>query len=114
MYGSFERLGCDGNGASIGKFAQHHGVSHGSIVNFTSRVFEALLSLHDNVIWWPRAEERAAISRRFASSYGLPNAVGIVDGTPVHFSQKPAVDGEVFYTRKGRYFNATIIFHLYT
>jgi hypothetical protein len=29
--------------------------------------------------WWPRAEKRAAT---FGTSHGLPNVVGIVDGTP--------------------------------
>jgi hypothetical protein len=47
--------------------------------------------------------ERAEISRRFAQEFGLPGAVGVVDGTYVYLSQRPAVDGEVFWCRKHRY-----------
>jgi hypothetical protein len=43
------------------------------------------------------------IATRFEQRFGLKKAVGIVDGTPVVLSQKPAVDGEVFFNRKGSY-----------
>lgn len=39
------RLGCDGNGASIGRNAQLGGVSFGSIKNFTKRVFKAVIDV---------------------------------------------------------------------
>lgn len=97
------RLGCDGNGASVGRNARGGGVSYGSVLKYTERVFAALLSLKDEVIKWPDANERAATSRRFASSHGLPGAVGVVDGTPVNFFQRPHIDGETFWTRKQRY-----------
>jgi hypothetical protein len=97
------RLGCDGNGASIGRNARSGGVSYGSVLKYSERVFTALLSLKDNVIKWPDAAERAATSRRFANEHGLPGAVGVVDGTPVNFFQRPHVDGEAFWTRKCRY-----------
>ena len=35
--------------------------------------------------------------------HGLKDAVGIVDGTPINFYQRPGIDGECFFTRKGRY-----------
>jgi len=38
-----------------------------------------------------------------AKDYGLPGAVRVIDGTPVHFFQRPGVDGENFFTRKSRY-----------
>ena len=55
------------------------------------------------MISWPNAEERLLISHRFERDHGIPGAVGIVDGTPVFFSQRPGVDGEVFWSRKCRY-----------
>jgi hypothetical protein len=97
------RLGCDGNGASIGRNARHGGVSHGSVCKYTERVFVAILAMKDAEICWPTAEERKIISRRFAVKHGLPGVVGVVDGTPVVMSQRPHVDGEVFWTRKGHY-----------
>jgi hypothetical protein len=33
----------------------------------------------------------------------MPGVVGVVDGTPVPFSQRPHIDGEVYWTRKCEY-----------
>ena len=52
---------------------------------------------------WPDADERTKISIRMASNHGLPGCVTIVDGIPAVFCQRPAVDGEVFWTRKSHY-----------
>jgi hypothetical protein len=54
----------------------------------------------DDEIRWPSATERIEISRRFGRDHGLPGAVGVVDGTYVSMSQKPAVNGEVYFNRK--------------
>jgi hypothetical protein len=48
----FERLGCDGNGASVGRFGRHYGISAGAVCAYTDRVFKALLG-----ILWLQAEE---------------------------------------------------------
>jgi hypothetical protein len=74
---TFERLGCDGNGASVGHFARLTGISAGSVVKFTERVFTAMLSLKKQIIKWPDANERNAISNRFEADYGLLGAVGV-------------------------------------
>ena len=34
---------------------------------------------------------------RFRSNFGISGAVGIVDGTPVVFAQRPSIDGETFF-----------------
>jgi hypothetical protein len=73
------------------------------VCKFTDRVFKALLDIKDEVIAWPDAEERKQISDRMGEKYGLPGAVGIVDGTPIVFTQRPKIDGEVFWTRKCQY-----------
>ena len=59
--------------------------------------------MRSEAIKWPDAAERAQISARFARDHGLPNAVGIVDGTPIVFSQRPGVDGGSFWSRKKHY-----------
>ena len=100
---ALHRFGTDGNGSSIDGVALQVGISHGSIANYTRRVIKALLALKDNYIRWPNAAERAEISHRFALKHGLFGAVGIVDGTPVHFFQRPGLDGEIWWTRKMRY-----------
>ena len=38
-----------------------------------------------------------------AREHGLPGAVGIVDGTPVNFEQRPVIDGAAYFSRKSRY-----------
>lgn len=48
-------------------------------------------------------DQRRDISGRFATNHGLPGAVGIIDGTPVNFAQRPGIDGEVWFSRKQRY-----------
>jgi hypothetical protein len=97
------KLGCNGNGNSNGRIARNCGYSNGAVSLFSNRVFTAILSLKRKVIKWPSIEERKKISKRFGSKFGLDNCVGIVDGTHIVFSQKPAVDGEVFFTRKKEY-----------
>ena len=49
------RLGCDGNGASVGALGRMFGISTGSVHNFTNRVFRALYNLRDQIIFWPNA-----------------------------------------------------------
>ena len=58
------------------------------------------LSVSPSVILWAEADERNKISERFESKYGLSGAVGDIDATPVVLTQKPAIDGEVYWTRK--------------
>jgi hypothetical protein len=98
-----QRLGCDGNGASVGRTVKFNGISDGTVVLYIKRVFKAILHIKNEFIRWSNAIEREEISQRFAENDGLPGCIGIVDGTPIHFAQKPAVDPEVFFTRKSRY-----------
>lgn len=100
---TLNRLGCDGNGASVGRTARSCGVSYGSVCKYTKRVFTALLSLQKLEVKWPDAAERVSISERFGQEHGIWGGVGVIDGTPAHIFQRPHVDGETFFTRKQRY-----------
>mmetsp|Transcript_6856 Transcript_6856/g.6158 ORF Transcript_6856/g.6158 Transcript_6856/m.6158 type:complete len:404 (+) Transcript_6856:89-1300(+) len=100
---AFHRFGCEGNGSSIFLNGHLFGISYGTVINYTERVIKALIDIRGTYIKWPNAEERIEISNRFKVKHGLLGAIGIVDGTPVHFHQRPKVDGEVFWTRKSRY-----------
>ena len=62
------RLGCDGNGASIQRMAMLNGTSYGSVEKFTERVFTAIRSLEATYVYWPNPEERARISNRVTVS----------------------------------------------
>lgn len=97
------RLGCEGNGISIDRNAMFNGISHGSVYSYQTRVFAAIKDLEKVYLFWPNIEQRKKISERFGSHHGLPGCVGIVDGTPVNFFQKPGIDGEVYWNRKSRY-----------
>ena len=100
---TFRRFGGYGNSNSLGINGRTYGFSEGAVVKFKDRVTTALLDLGKEVILWPDANERKQIRKRFKLNYGINGAVGIIDGTPVIFSQKPAVDGETFWSRKAVY-----------
>ncbi len=78
----FERLGCNGNGASVGRFAREFGIGVRTVVLYTTRVVKALLWLEEQHLAWPDEEERSAISARMAR-LGFPGCVGFVDRTYV-------------------------------
>jgi hypothetical protein len=107
---ALERFGCDGNGISVGRVARSIGIGNGTVTLYTRRVVNALLSLEGKFIKWPSSRRRREISSQILEEYGIPNVVGIIDGTHIHFSQRPAIDGEVYWTRKSRYsINAQIV-----
>ena len=104
------RLGTTGNGSSVGATAQKFGYSVGSVEKFTERVLTALYNLANEYIAWPDGKERKDIARRAGDRYGFPGCVGFLDGTHFIFTQKPGIDGEVYFTRKQRYaINAQIV-----
>ena len=49
------RAGCDGNGASIDRTGLFFGRSVGTVEIFTDRVFETILSLEKDYVFWPDA-----------------------------------------------------------
>jgi hypothetical protein len=79
--------------------ARFAGISSGSVWNFTRRVITAIRSLTADYVYWPDDEQRRKIAKRFFQKHGLKSCVGIVDGTPVIFLQRPGIDGETFYDR---------------
>jgi len=76
------RLGTEGNGAAIMRYSIFHDVSYGTVEKYTWRVLRALLELQYKYVTWPNAIERVQIRDRFKQRWGLPGAVGIIDGTP--------------------------------
>lgn len=100
---TLKRLGCEGNGVSVGATSRTGGVSVGTVVKYTQRVIMAIYDIGHNLIKWPDANERKEISARFHRNHGLQGAVAIVDGTQIILAQRPHIDGETYWTRKGRY-----------
>ena len=105
---TLERLGCDGNGTSVGRLAHTCGI--GTVVLYCKRVVEAIMSMEEEFIRWPDSAERRIIAHRIEEDTGFPGCVGVVDGTHVHFAQRPAIDPECYWTRKHKYsINATVV-----
>jgi hypothetical protein len=106
---TLERLGSNGNGASLGRFSRNLNVGQGTVVKVTRRVLKAILSLGRRYVSWPDAAQRAQISEVMADK-GFPGCVGFIDGTTIPLFQRPGFDGEVFYDRKRQYsINAQIV-----
>jgi DDE superfamily endonuclease len=99
VYITLRRLGCEGNAISIGSSSRIGGVSFGTVGNHTNRVLTGIYDMMSNLINWPNAQERIAISSRFDRNHGLKGSVG----AHIILSQRPHIDGEVFWTRKHCY-----------
>jgi hypothetical protein len=97
------KLSSSGTGGKFNRIAKFFKVSYGNARSCSQRVLKAVLSLEKQVVWWPSREEKQIISRRFYITYGLPNCVGIIDGTLVFLTETPEWSGEDFNTQKGGY-----------
>ena len=64
---TLNRLGCEGNGSSIGRCAMFSGIGYGSVLKYQERVFIAIKDLQKQYITWPNAEQRKQISEWFNS-----------------------------------------------
>ncbi|PLW48657.1 hypothetical protein PCASD_03429 [Puccinia coronata f. sp. avenae] len=106
---TLERLGSNGNGASIGRFSRNLTVGRGTVVKVLRWVVEALISLGQTYVQWPNKDRCTEISDVMRKE-GFPGCVGFVDGTTIPMFQRPGFDGEVFFDRKKRYsLNAQIV-----
>ncbi len=47
--------------------------------------------MEKDYIKWPDSTQRRIISATYDNEFNLPNAVGIIDGTHINLSQKPAI-----------------------
>ena len=104
------RLGFDGLASSLWTVGEKLGVGEGTVVVYTKRIIQALLSLEKDVVSWPNKTERKAIKDRIKDQHGFPNCTGYVDGTLIGLGFKPSRSGEDYFTRKGTYaINAMIV-----
>ncbi|EHS64701.1 uncharacterized protein PGTG_22337 [Puccinia graminis f. sp. tritici CRL 75-36-700-3] len=99
---TLERLGSNGNGASVGRFSRNLTVGRGTVIKVSRRVIEAINSLSSKHVVWPDRYRRAEISEVMKDE-GFPGCVGFVDGTTIPLHQRPGLDGEVYWDRKKKY-----------
>ena len=100
---ALERLGFDGTSSSVGKISRNLGISKGTVILYTTRVIEAILSIQNEFIKWPDRRRRKITSEYFEENHQLKGCVGIVDGTFINLCEKPQVDPETYWSRKQRY-----------
>jgi hypothetical protein len=54
----------------------------GTVTQYKDRVVQAILDcLFEDSIKWPDIDERRIISERIRADFGLPNCIGVADGT---------------------------------
>ncbi|EFP76773.2 uncharacterized protein PGTG_02234 [Puccinia graminis f. sp. tritici CRL 75-36-700-3] len=99
---TLERLGSNGNGASVGRFSRNLSVGRGTVVKASRRVIRAINDLSGRYLLWPDTNRRREISEVMKEE-GFEGCVGFVDGTTIPLYQQPSIDGEVFFDCKKRY-----------
>src|SRR4030095_7830788 len=81
----------------------------GSVERYTDRCIVAVLAHEGEIVTWPTQEERSQISSRIYEESGFTSCIGFADGTLFPFESKPSLNGEDWYSRKGRYGMAALI-----
>ena len=87
LFVMLKRLGCEGNGVSVGNVSRYGGVSIGTVIKYSERVITSIYDIGHQLIEWPDETERREISSRFNINHGLKGTVAIVDGTQIILSQ---------------------------
>lgn len=105
-------IGTEGDGASNSGQRNTFCIGYGTATTYQSRVVEALLSLRDEFISWPDADERLGIAKAFHEMADFPRCVGIVDGTlfPLAFAPQTK-DAPDYSGRKFQYSLSVLIFN---
>jgi hypothetical protein len=99
------RAGHYGNAASPEAIGHWAGVSPGTVVNCTNRVMVALLSLHDECVHLPTAEEKES-AKAWVAEQVCPewsNGHLMVDGTKFSLFQRPGLHGDAWFDKNRAY-----------
>lgn len=96
------RLGSNGNGAAVRKISTLFGFGYGTTVLYTARTIKVIIKLKKKFLTWPTITERSE-SSLVMQQEGFPGCIGFVNGTTIPLSQKPALDGNVYWDQKKRY-----------
>ena len=103
-------LGSEGGGGCNPDLRNMFSIGRGTVELYKRRVVTALMSLREQVVFWPDEAERERISERIRAQYAFPDCVGLIDGTLFPLRFKPArVDAPDFSGRKFAYSLSTLI-----
>ncbi|KAF7297512.1 DDE Tnp4 domain-containing protein [Mycena indigotica] len=101
------RMGRYGNGGSVDDVARFAGVGHGSVTLFTSRCFDAIERLHPLFVRAlsreEKEQEKCWIDRHIGYRSSWREGYLMYDGTIVPLCEKPALNGQAYFTRKSNY-----------
>lgn len=98
-------LGSEGTASSNPDLRNVFNTGHGTNLLYVRRAVQALRNIREAFLSWPDTEERDAIAAGILEKSGLPNCVGIIDGTLFPLAFAPQTEDAPDY--KGRK-------HLYT
>jgi hypothetical protein len=97
-------LGMEGNGMSNRKGRSVFRVSNGTLGVYRDRAVKAILDcLYDDYVKWPDPDERRFIAERIRAEFGLPNCIGIADGTLLPLAFRPSTDDYADYKGSRRH-----------
>jgi hypothetical protein len=83
--------------------------SKGTIRCYKERVVQTILDcLYNKFIKWPDQDEQWIITERIRAKYGLPNCVGVADGTLLPLAFWPSTDDYANYKGKIMLFTVTM------
>ena len=103
-------VGSEGSGAGGMELRNVLKVGYGTTKLYRDRVVKALCSLKDKVITWPDPSERQVISNKIEYLYGIPNCIGIIDGTLLPLFREPQThDAPDYHGRKYPYSLSVLI-----
>lgn len=96
------RLGSNGHGATLCKIAQLFGVGDGGTIDkVTKRVFESILCLKNDFLFWPSPEEREQLVLRTFNE--LPHCILYGDGMETPLQDRPGLDHVSYFSRNRQY-----------
>jgi hypothetical protein len=103
-------LGMEGNGMSDRKGRSVFRAAKGTIRGHKDRVVEALLGcLYEDSVKWPDPAERRLIATRIRAEFGIPNCVGVADGTLLPLAFRPSTEDYADYKGRKMHYTLTML-----
>ncbi|POW14245.1 hypothetical protein PSTT_03097 [Puccinia striiformis] len=96
MMVTLKRLGCFGNGASVGMLARFFRVGEGTVELYTDRCIMAILRFKNQVLKWPTAIERGKMAEEYGE-VGFKGCVGVIDGSLIPLSDSPSLNIHLYW-----------------
>ena len=88
----------------LAKFFQ---IGKGNVELYTNRCIMAIISIQDQFLTWPNADEHQDFAEGFEAQ-GFTGCIGAIDGTLMILQNRPERDGPNYYNCKGSYGIATL------